>query len=108
FLAKNADYVWNAARNASDQLGVAWSGPFDAADASRQSSALDALVAAIPYSEAAPNVALGRSASASGACAAGESADKAIDGLTTTKWCAGAVGGAYRLEVDLGKPLDVG
>jgi predicted alpha-1,6-mannanase (GH76 family) len=111
FLAKNADYVWNAARNASDQIGVSWSGPFDSADAARQTSALDALVAAIPYSESIANDALGKPATGSGSCAAGEGAEKAVDGLTTTKWCAGAVGGAYSLEIDLrasGKPIDVG
>ncbi len=108
FLATNADWVWNAARNASDQLGVAWSGPFDAADAARQSSALDALVAAIPYSEAVSNLALGKSAKGNGSCAATEDAAKAIDGTTSTKWCAGATAGAYWLEVDLGAAIDVG
>ena len=111
FLARNADYVWNAARNGADQIGLAWSGPFDAADASRQSSALDALVAAIPYSEPVSNVALGKPATGNGTCAADQGAGKAVDGLTTTKWCAGATSGAYWLEIDLrasGKPVPVG
>jgi predicted alpha-1,6-mannanase (GH76 family) len=101
FLANNADYVWNAARNGSDQIGLVWSGPFDAADAARQSSALDALVAAIPYSETVTNLALGKPATGNGTCGAAEGPGKAVDGLTTTKWCAGATGGAYRLEIDL-------
>ena len=111
FLAKNADYVWNAARNASDQIGLVWSGPFDSADAARQGSALDALVAAIPYSEPVSNVALGKPATSNGTCTAAEGADKALDGLTSTKWCAGATSGAYWLEIDLrssGKPTEIG
>jgi predicted alpha-1,6-mannanase (GH76 family) len=50
FIAQNADSIWNNARSKNDEIGVAWHGPFDTADASRQSSALDALNAAIPYS----------------------------------------------------------
>jgi predicted alpha-1,6-mannanase (GH76 family) len=46
FLLANADSVWDSARNSGDQFGLRWSGPFDHADASRQSSALDVLVAA--------------------------------------------------------------
>jgi predicted alpha-1,6-mannanase (GH76 family) len=111
FLTKNADYVWNAARNGSDQIGLVWSGPFDAADASRQSSALDALVAAIPYSEPVSNVALGKPATGNGTCGAAEGAGQAVDGLTATKWCAGATNGAYWLEIDLrasGAPALIG
>jgi predicted alpha-1,6-mannanase (GH76 family) len=43
YLQKNADSIWNSDRNGSNQLGLKWAGPFDSADASRQSSALDAL-----------------------------------------------------------------
>jgi predicted alpha-1,6-mannanase (GH76 family) len=46
FLLVNADSVWDNARNAGDQLGLRWGGPFDRADASRQSSALEVLIAA--------------------------------------------------------------
>jgi predicted alpha-1,6-mannanase (GH76 family) len=46
FLLANADSVWDSARNPGDQFGLRWGGPFDQADASRQSSALDVLVAA--------------------------------------------------------------
>jgi predicted alpha-1,6-mannanase (GH76 family) len=46
FLLANADSVWDNARNAGDQIGLRWGGPFDRADASRQSSALEVLVAA--------------------------------------------------------------
>lgn len=108
FLAKSADYAWNAARNDSDQIGLVWSGPFDRADAIRQSSALDVLVAAIPYAAPAPNLALRKTAKSNGACTAAEDADKAVDGVTTTKWCAGATAGAYWLEIDLGAATDVG
>ena len=46
FIAANADSVWNNARNAADQFGLRWAGPFDQADASRQSSAVEVLIAA--------------------------------------------------------------
>jgi predicted alpha-1,6-mannanase (GH76 family) len=46
FLVANADSVWDNARNAADQFGLHWFGPFDMADAGRQSSAVEALIAA--------------------------------------------------------------
>lgn len=46
FILRNADSIWDNARNSRNQFGVRWTGPFDTADASRQSSAVDALVAA--------------------------------------------------------------
>ena len=47
FIIRNARSVWENSRNANDQFGVCWAGPFDTADASRQSSALDVLNAAV-------------------------------------------------------------
>jgi predicted alpha-1,6-mannanase (GH76 family) len=46
FILANADSVWSNARNADDQFGLRWAGPFDQADASRQTSALEVLTAA--------------------------------------------------------------
>jgi predicted alpha-1,6-mannanase (GH76 family) len=46
FILANADSIWDNARNAADQFGLRWGGPFDRADASRQSSALEALTSA--------------------------------------------------------------
>ena len=46
FLLANADSVWDNARNSGDQFGLRWSGPFDRADAIRQSSAVEVLTAA--------------------------------------------------------------
>ncbi|MGH3226396.1 MAG: glycoside hydrolase family 76 protein, partial [Streptosporangiaceae bacterium] len=43
FLLANAASVWNNNKNAAHQFGMRWTGPFDKADAGRQSSALDAL-----------------------------------------------------------------
>ena len=40
FLFTNAQSVWFNDRNTSNQLGMQWTGPFDSADAARQSSAL--------------------------------------------------------------------
>jgi predicted alpha-1,6-mannanase (GH76 family) len=46
FLLANADSAWDRDRNSGDQFGLRWAGPFDRADASRQSSALEVLTAA--------------------------------------------------------------
>jgi predicted alpha-1,6-mannanase (GH76 family) len=46
FLLANADSAWDNARNPAGQFGVRWAGPFDTADASRQASAVEALIAA--------------------------------------------------------------
>ena len=46
FIRDNATSIWQNNRNSVNQLGLVWTGPFDAADAARQSSALDALNAA--------------------------------------------------------------
>jgi predicted alpha-1,6-mannanase (GH76 family) len=46
FLLANADSVLANDRNAAGQFGLRWAGPFDRADASRQTSAVELLVAA--------------------------------------------------------------
>jgi predicted alpha-1,6-mannanase (GH76 family) len=46
FILANASSIWKNARNAKNEFGLHWGGPFDRADAGRQSSALDALNAA--------------------------------------------------------------
>ncbi len=48
FILDNARSIWASNRNRSNQFGLHWAGPFDFADAARQSSALDALNAAVP------------------------------------------------------------
>jgi predicted alpha-1,6-mannanase (GH76 family) len=46
-LRRNADSIWRSDRNSENELSLIWSGPFiSPANASTQSSALDALVAA--------------------------------------------------------------
>jgi predicted alpha-1,6-mannanase (GH76 family) len=47
FILRNARSIWDNNRNAKNEFGLFWAGPFDTADASRQSSALDALNAAV-------------------------------------------------------------
>ncbi|KAI8633401.1 glycoside hydrolase family 76 protein [Xylariaceae sp. FL1651] len=47
FLLTNADAIWANDRNTNNQLGPTWNGPFAAASAGTQSSAMDALVAAV-------------------------------------------------------------
>lgn len=50
FIAANAANIWKSDRNSNNQLSVVWDGPFIApANASTQSSALDALVAAAAF-----------------------------------------------------------
>lgn len=44
-IERNAGSLWARARSGACELGFRWAGPFDRADASRQGSALDALVA---------------------------------------------------------------
>jgi predicted alpha-1,6-mannanase (GH76 family) len=46
FIDVNANSIWGNNRGHGYDLGAMWQGPFDAADAIRQTSALDALVAA--------------------------------------------------------------
>jgi predicted alpha-1,6-mannanase (GH76 family) len=46
FIVANADSVLASAGNRAGKFGVRWAGPFDRADASTQSSALDVIVAA--------------------------------------------------------------
>ena len=47
FIVENANSVWLHSRNPSNQMGLSWLGPFDRADAARQSAALDAINAAL-------------------------------------------------------------
>jgi predicted alpha-1,6-mannanase (GH76 family) len=47
FILRNARSIWVSNRNDRNQFGLYWAGPFDSADASRQSSALEALTAAV-------------------------------------------------------------
>lgn len=46
FATTNAQSIWDQDQGPDYQFGLVWSGPFDAGDAARQSSALDALIAA--------------------------------------------------------------
>ena len=47
FINKNAQSIWLNDRTSSDELGLLWSGPITGVTASTQSSAADALVAAL-------------------------------------------------------------
>lgn len=46
FIESNADSILKSDQDAGGRFGLIWSGPFDKADASRQSSALDSIVGA--------------------------------------------------------------
>ena len=55
FILANATSLWLNSRNRRNQVGLAWAGPFDRADAVRQGSALDALNAAVGVAEPGPS-----------------------------------------------------
>lgn len=50
FIIKNVDAIWNRGRDRSNHLGLHWDGPFDRVQARNQSSATDAVNAAIALS----------------------------------------------------------
>jgi hypothetical protein len=79
---------------------------FDKATASRQSSALDALIAAVSASNL--NLALGAAASGSAGCSPTEGPNRAFDGASGwgSKWCSGGAGG-QSLSADLGVGLEI-
>jgi predicted alpha-1,6-mannanase (GH76 family) len=47
FADTNADSIWSNDQGANHQFGDHWQGPFDSGDGTRQTSALDALIAAV-------------------------------------------------------------
>jgi predicted alpha-1,6-mannanase (GH76 family) len=106
YMRHQSDVLWNGNKNDKDQFGYEWHLPFDKATASRQSSALDALVAAVASNS--PNLALGAKASGSTSCDAAGAAQNAFDGSSAwdSKWCSGGASGQV-LSVDLGAVLDV-
>lgn len=54
FLATNANSIWANDRNSSNQLGLAWNGPFDSATPAKQSSAMIPMsVLAEPWTQGA-------------------------------------------------------
>ena len=53
FILANATSLWRNSRNHRNQVGLAWTGPFDRADAVRQASALDVLNAAVALTDPA-------------------------------------------------------
>jgi predicted alpha-1,6-mannanase (GH76 family) len=50
FILNNAKSIWANDRDSQNNLGVTWTGPYTTGDAGTQSSALDALVAAVAVS----------------------------------------------------------
>ena len=68
-----------------------------------------AALRAVPGSLGSPatDLAQGKAASASSTCAAGETAPKAVDASTTTKWCGFVSNGEAWLRLDLGSALSV-
>jgi predicted alpha-1,6-mannanase (GH76 family) len=47
FVDANADSIWANDQGANHEFGALWQGPFDSGDATRQTSALDTLIAAM-------------------------------------------------------------
>ncbi len=104
FFIQQSDALWDYARSTGNELGKYWQGPFDRAEAKRQSSGLDALVGAVRVANM--NLALRGKASGSAPCSPSESAERAIDGSSGpgSKWCSG---NDASLQVDLGGARDV-
>jgi predicted alpha-1,6-mannanase (GH76 family) len=101
YMRRQSDQLWYWDRNDQNQFGNAWHLPFDKATASRQSSALDALMAAVSSSNL--NLALGAGATGSPPCTAAGAASDAFDGSSRwdSKWCSGGLGDQV-LSADLG------
>jgi hypothetical protein len=106
YMRLQSDNLWNSNRDTKNEFAYAWQTPLDTTKekptASRQSSALDALVAAVRSSNM--NLAIGATASSSAmACSAAEGPPNTVDGSSrmNDKWC--AMGGTDQsLSVDLG------
>jgi hypothetical protein len=100
FMKHQSDQLWEHNRNDEDQMGYEWHLPFDKPTASRQSSALDALIAAVGSSQM--NLGLFAKGSGSTACA-DSNAQWAFDGASrwNSKWCSGGASG-QTLVADLG------
>jgi hypothetical protein len=98
---RQSDQLWERNKNAQQQFGYPWHWAFDQASASRQSSALDALVAAVASSNL--NLGLGATATGSAPCTPESTAQNAFDGASRwgSKWCSGGAGG-QSLTADLG------
>ncbi len=60
FITKNADSIWLNNRNSSNQFGLKWAGPLDTPDAVKHSSALDAMIAAMPFDTYTVNLTVGQ------------------------------------------------
>ncbi|MGH9159149.1 MAG: glycoside hydrolase family 76 protein [Vicinamibacteraceae bacterium] len=111
FIERNAKAIWARARNTAYQLGLRWAGPFDSADAARQSSAMDVLNAAIPFSGDKPfavNLARHEPATSSASCTDSQDASHAVDGaiVRDSKWCSPGATGQW-LEIDLGTAREI-
>lgn len=108
YMIRQSDDLWNTSvRNGQNQFGYAWESAFDSANPSHQSSALDALIAAVRAANM--NVALfGTASSADPSCSGTEVPSLAIDGASNwdSKWCSGGAGG-QALEVDLGASREI-
>lgn len=106
YMKTQSDNLWNSNRNQSNsEYGYEWQKAFDNnPTASRQSSALDALVAAVRSNEMNFSI-LGATASATNApaCSATQTPAMAVDGSVRgdSKWCAGGAGD-QTLTLDLG------
>lgn len=100
FMKHQSDQLWDDNRSDQDQYGYEWHLPFDKGTASRQSSAIDALLAAVGSSQ--PNLSLLATATGSAPCADSALA-YAFDGGSRagSKWCAAGAGG-QTLTADLG------
>jgi len=95
FILNNAASIIFNNRNNANQCGLHWAGPVDATDASRQSSALDALNAAIPFAWSA--VFVSQSVPTSLTTGQGATVQITMKNTGTTTWSANEITPPVRL-----------
>jgi predicted alpha-1,6-mannanase (GH76 family) len=113
FLLKNARSVWADDRDKANHLGLKWSGPFDFADAARQSSAMMAVGAlaepmtqTLPFAKGAGSVTFRHETGASAGTLAWNcnAANAPVPGLMLSGDCAMLLAGKqvvhFRMAVD--------
>jgi predicted alpha-1,6-mannanase (GH76 family) len=87
FILANAESVAANAGNPAGQFGLRWAGPFDRADASRQSSAVEVLVAAAALTAEG----LGSGPGPASRIRSGSCCFLPLEVLSTNGWCLAAV-----------------
>jgi predicted alpha-1,6-mannanase (GH76 family) len=111
FLLANARSVWADDRDAENHLGLKWGGPFDSADAARQSSAMMAISALaepatknLPFAKGAGSVTFNHEVGAASGTLAWtcDGNNAAAPGTMLAGACASLAGGSHVLHFRMG------